>query len=79
MNRRSFLLSLLAVPVAALVCPTPPKFFEVSFDFGEKVVHVDLVERYLRPAAQTLANQIDDDLVRRLMSDLQTHNLSLKA
>ena len=81
MNRRQFLLGVLAAPIAAaaapLVCPAPPRMFTVTFDVPETVIPVDLLERYIRPAAAQLADQINRDLFEQYVKSLPTKSFTL--
>ena len=78
MNRRSFLLSLLAAPAAAagvrLVSPVPrPLIITFIGDHWTGTINADLVNRYIRPATEALALEID----RKIAKDWEAYVESL--
>lgn len=78
MNRRTFLRSLFSAGVALAAAPSllslVPKAAPVpsvfAFSCTELVMTEELLERYIRPAAAAMADDIDDRIASHLLTAL---------
>lgn len=66
LGRRGFLKTIgAAVLGLSLALKAPDRPMEVSFDFKPEPISDDVYDRYIRPAAQAMADEMDRRMMQR--------------